>query len=157
MKITKAEAFEIANAVTQLVNAAEGKYELIYGLDHNRRKLKPLLEEISEMNELHKKLRQNLAVKYCAKDKDGKPVIHTFPVIQDDKEIGKQTIYSGLERGMQPEYDTEVDKIAQAEKDKFKEETEFEPYMIKREYLPAEIKAGQGGMYAAITPLIESK
>jgi len=157
VKLTKGEARGILEGVVAIINGFEGKYELLHALNRNRTKLKILAEEIAEMYEVNKKFRQTQQLKYCAKDKDGKPIVHNHPIMQGEKEIGRNTFYEGLERGLNPEYDDEMDKVAEAEKARMKEPFEFEPYMIKPECLPKEIKEGLGVAYVAIMPLIEEK
>ena len=141
MKLTRKDCLETVNAIVTLLNADDNKYEFNYALIRNQSRLKPPTEEIGAVLNANQKERAKLQREHCEKNKDGEPVKIKGP-------NGEH--FTGLIGNAK--YEDAIEKINDTETAFFKEEIEFEPYKIKKEYLP---KTMNGLAQAGIQKLIE--
>lgn len=140
VKMRKSDLLDTINAIAELLQKEDSPYKFNYALIKNKAKLRDVGEELGEMLKAWNKSRLQIILKYCEKDEKGKAVMNG-------------QAYCGLSRGQQPEYDKEMDEHVAAQEAMMKEEFEFEPYVIEKEWLPEKIK---GTLLDGIMPLFKS-
>ena len=129
MKMTRGEVrVFFAKLEATLNSEAELGFDIIYALNKTKNKVKPIAEEANEMLISLQKAERQLAVKFCERDKDDKPII------RDDK-------YIGLETGRNTEYDEKIEDLIDKRVKYFKEEVEISIHHIERKIVPKKEKA----------------
>jgi len=141
LTLTREEALQVESAIDAILKREGNRFEFEYALVKNRRKLKAHNAETREDISIMQKELRALALEYCDKDDDGKPVM-------------QNNMYAGLETGKHPEYDARTEEIHAAIKAKLKTPVELEPYLIKKEYLPS---ASLGTALIALMDFIEGE
>jgi len=133
LKLKNSEALKIFNSINDCLKSNENKYEFNYALSKNKKKLEKIVTDINEEIELINKEISRIKVKYCGKDKDGKPIIIRHPADPS------KSVYQGLEYGLNPEYDVRMEEMETKLKEIMKHENEIEVYLIKKQHIPEKI------------------
>ena len=140
------DVFKINQAIVESLKNNENKYEFNYALSKNKRVIEKCVQDTNEEMSLINKEISRIKVQYCLKDKDKKPVI--IRMSQDPS----NSVYAGLEYGINPEYDDRMDEMNGNIKGLFTKEVEFEFYTIKKAHLPEKMT---GTNLEALLDLIE--
>lgn len=140
MKMSRKELRVFFTKLVALLNSEEElTFKIIHAVTKVKNQIKTEVEEINEMLTSMQRNETKLAVKWCFKDKDGKPVI------KDDR-------YCGLETGVNAEYDDAVNTCIEGRKAYMKEEVDVEMHYINKEDMP---KKGPANVLEALCYFIE--
>ena len=120
MKVSRKELNQLYKYISEIVDSKTEKY--VYGLLHacirNKHKIKNFIEEMMDQQKMFQEQTTDLFLKYCNRDKDGKPI--------------------DINSGEKPEFDVERKDLEKISADYWKEEVEFESYTIDKKYFPKE-------------------
>lgn len=129
MKLSTGETKIFFEKVESVLNSDEElKVEIVYALNKTRNQLRTTVNEIKDMITLLNRKERNLSLKFCARDGSDSPVI------KDDR-------YVGLEPGVSPEYDIEIEKLQDERRDYFRKEIDVPIHQIGKELIPKKGKS----------------
>jgi len=149
MEKTKAEVRSLYQNIELILNSDdEIGIDCAYALSRTKSYIKNIVEEGNDQINTFQKEERKLAVKYCDKDKDGKPI--TSPIIEDGKITGER--YSGLGLGKNTEYDEQIEAIIEKRNSYFKEIVEIKVHHIDMEKIP---KKGKAFIISTLCELVE--
>ncbi len=128
-ELTRSEISALYKKINETLESDEVlKSVVVYALVKTKHALKPIAEEMVEFIDKSIKQERLLALKYCQKDENGKPVI-----------VGEA--YAGLEYGKCSEYDSELDALLEQRKKYVREKISVEIHTITKENVPESGKA----------------
>lgn len=129
MEMTRFEVREFYGMIEATLKSEETlDFDVIYALTKTKGKLRHVAEEIVEMIENTRKAEQQLCLKFCDKDDEGKPVT------EDNR-------FSGLEIGKHPEYDNAIEDLISKRTAFLNEKINVEIHHINKEIIPKKGKA----------------
>lgn len=102
------DVFRMFKAITELQAIKKASWEFYFWLLEIKKKLSCIVKDEQEKQRILQDEIQELAIQYCTKDKDGKPIVVK-------EETGE--VYTGLSKGLNPEYDKRVKEIVDANRD----------------------------------------
>lgn len=131
MKSDRKSLLEFYNGIVNILNSdQEYDYEFNRSLIKTKKEIKPECEETIEMLKNIEKQKNQLRVKFCSKDKDGKPVTEQIrPGVVS---------YFGLDNN--EEFTSEIIKLTQNEQEYLSEEVEFVGCPIAKNSIPKKLR-----------------
>jgi len=145
MGLTGTETFDMYLAINKLLDNEDENLEFKMALLKNRSVIKNVATNIQDGIEVQNKEQLRMAVKYCDKGEDKKPIIVTT-------ENGSG--YTGLDYGKHTEYDNLLDRIEGERKTLMEGENDFDFKPIKVKLIPKNIN---GLLLRDIEPLLEKE
>jgi len=143
MKLTKLDIFNMHVAITKLLDNDDDNLDFKMMLVKNRSVIKNITTDMQDELDTQNKMLQKLAVKFCDKDENDKPITVT---------IEKTTTYKGLEYGKHEAYDKLSDDIQEKRKVLMKEKCDVDLKLIDMNMIP---KNTNGLLLKDIEPLIK--
>ena len=115
------EIFRLFKAITELQSLKKCTWDFYFWLLEIKKRLSSIVHDAQEKQKVLQEEIQDLSIQYCIKDKDGKPIIEKVTGI--DKVTGKEEtseVYTGLSKGLNPEYDRRTKELTDVFKDMLK-------------------------------------
>jgi hypothetical protein len=112
------DVFRMFKAITELQAIKKASWEFLFWLLEIKKKINCIVKDEQDKQRILQEKLQDLAIQYCTKDRNGKPIIEKVTGI--DKVTGKEEtdeVYTGLSKGLNPEYDKRVKEIVDANRD----------------------------------------
>ena len=146
VKLPRAKIKDIYAKLNQMLNGGVYHFNFNYALIKNKNLLEKHVVEIDKMLMKIDEERISICVKYCKKDKDGKPVLES--VVNERGQRSEN--YSGLKGN--PDFDEEIKQLSEKRESYLKTVIEIEAYSINTKYIPQSMK----GIYQeSLMPFIE--